>query len=43
METPLNEKETSTKRAYALRKTAAKKLRKSKTSNNIKNKQDETT
>jgi len=35
----LNEKETSTKRKYVLRKTAAKKLRKSKVTNNIKDKQ----
>jgi hypothetical protein len=40
METPLNEKATSTKRAYALRKTAAKKIRKSKINNNIRDKQD---
>ena len=43
METPLSERATSTKRACALRKTAAKKIRKSKVSNNIKDKQNETT
>jgi len=36
METPLTERETSTKRKTVLRKTAAKKLRKSKATNNIK-------
>lgn len=36
METPLNERETSTKQKTVLRKTAAKKLRKSKVTNNNK-------
>lgn len=38
MERPLTERETSTKKKIILRKTAAKKLRKSKITNNIKDK-----